>query len=153
MFQYSIKLLVTCTKMKVVGTTATLSFSIRKDYWSLVLLGALFAAMGIGFSIRKDYWSLLLEWNHGQSGGDQFQYSKKLLVTLDSFCNSPRRKINLRFTHYFDFNVKIAKASLTLSIQINYWSLVLKMLKHRSQEPWFQYSDKLLVTCTLKTKK
>jgi hypothetical protein len=43
---------------------------------------------------------------------------------LVSFCHSPRRKINLRFTHYFDFNVKIAEASLALSIRKDYWSLV-----------------------------
>jgi hypothetical protein len=117
----------------------TFGFSIRKDYWSLAHEQQSFNPTARCFSIRKDYRSLAHPRKRGLWIYSRFQYPKRLLVTctlitlllifahlfqypkrllvaLVSICISPRCRINLRFTHYFDFNVKIAKASLALSI-------------------------------------
>ena len=114
-FQYSDKLLVTCT-VKSKALTNYNRFSIQINYWSLVRLTGQALAVHNLFQYSDKLLVTCTDDLDIYKLQDTFQYSDKLLVTLVSFCHSPRRKINLRFTHYFDFNVKIAKALLALSI-------------------------------------
>ena len=58
-----------------------------KSYWSLVPSHDMGVACDYCFSTLKSYWSLVLIYDPIRFRNDSFQYSKKLLVTLNEIGN------------------------------------------------------------------